>query len=42
MLKDLGIKKFSKTNVDKERSLQIKGMSGVKVNSDPTAHKDRS
>lgn len=39
VLRDLGIKKFSKTNVDKERSLQIKGMSGIKVNSDPTAHR---
>lgn len=39
VLKDLGIKKFSKTDVDKERSLQIKGISGVKVNSDPRAHR---
>lgn len=39
VLKDLGIKKFSKTDVDKERSLQIKGISGVKVDSDPKAHK---
>lgn len=39
VLKDLGIKKFSKTDVDKERSLQIKGISGVKVNSDPKAHR---
>ena len=38
VLKDLGIKKFSKTDVDKERSLQIKGISGVKVDSDPKAH----
>ena len=39
VLKYLGIKKFSKTEVDKERSLQIKGVSGIKVNSNPIANK---
>lgn len=38
VLKDLGVKKLSKTDVDKERSLQIQGMSGVKVASNPKAH----
>lgn len=39
VLKDLGIEKFKKADVDKERSLQIKGVSGVKVKSDLKAHK---
>lgn len=39
VLKDLGIRKFNKTEVDKERSLHITGMSGIQVESNETAYR---
>ncbi|MFR3884086.1 MAG: ATP-dependent helicase [Lachnospiraceae bacterium] len=39
VLKDLGIRKFNKTEVDKERSLHITGMSGIHVESNETAYR---
>lgn len=38
VLHDLGIKKFKKDKVDKERALHIQGKSTISVPSDPTAH----
>lgn len=39
VLKDLGIQKFSMTDMNKERSLNISGISGIMVDSNPLARK---